>query len=108
MIDAVDAARAGVTMIEHLYGYAEAALPGTQDYPRDYDYDNENHRFREAGRVWVEAGKDQRTRTTVGRGRRFARRSGVTMLPTRVAYEANRDIVRAEGLPWHEGPRTSR
>jgi hypothetical protein len=24
------------------------------------------------------------------------------MLPTRVVYEANRDIVRAESLPWHE------
>jgi hypothetical protein len=27
---------------------------------------------------------------------------GVTMLPTRVVYEANRDILRAESLPWHE------
>ena len=27
---------------------------------------------------------------------------GVTMLPTRVVYEANRDILRATSLPWHE------
>jgi hypothetical protein len=27
---------------------------------------------------------------------------GVTMLPTRVVYEANRDILRAQSLPWHE------
>ena len=27
---------------------------------------------------------------------------GVTMLPTRVVYEANRDLLRAASLPWHE------
>ncbi len=27
---------------------------------------------------------------------------GVTMLPTRAVYEANRDILRAQSLPWHE------
>jgi len=103
MIDAVDAARAGVTMIEHLYGYAEAALPGTQDFPRDYDYDNENHRFRQAGRVWLQAGQDPRTRTKLlGEVVDALVASGVTMLPTRVTYEANRDIVRAQALPWHD------
>ena len=83
MIDAVDAARAGVTMIEHLYGYAEAALPGTQDFPRDYDYDNENHRFRQAGRVWLQAGQDPRTRAKLlGEVVDALVASGVTMLPT--------------------------
>jgi imidazolonepropionase-like amidohydrolase len=28
--------------------------------------------------------------------------SGVVMQPNRSTYEANRDIVRAQGLPWHE------
>jgi Amidohydrolase family len=102
-INAVDAARAGVTMIEHLYGYAEAALSRTQEFPRDYDYDNENHRFRQAGRVWVEAGQHPQTRAKLlGEVVDALVASGVTMLPTRVTYEANRDVVRAQALPWHD------
>ena len=49
-MNAVDAARLGVTFIEHHYGYAESALPrSTQNYPRNYNFNDENHRFREAG-----------------------------------------------------------
>jgi hypothetical protein len=99
VVNAVDAARLGVTMIEHHYGYAEASLDRrTQFFPRNYDYNNENHRFREAGRVWEEA---NRTRL-LGDVAQALVDAGVTMLPTRVVYEANRDIVRAESLPWHE------
>ncbi|HSL23168.1 MAG TPA: amidohydrolase family protein [Vicinamibacterales bacterium] len=99
VVNAADAARLGVTMIEHHYGYAESSLPRrTQDYPRDYNFDNENHRFREAGRVWLEADR-QKLLTDVAQA---LVDSGVTMLPTRVVYEANRDILRAESLPWHE------
>ncbi len=102
VVNAVDAARLGVTMIEHHYGYAESSLPrSTQDYPRDYNFDNENHRFREAGRVWVEAKQSSRD-VLLGPVADSLVKYGVTMLPTRVVYEANRDIVRAESLPWHE------
>jgi hypothetical protein len=104
VVNALTAARLGVTMIEHHYGYAESSLDRTtQDFPRDYSFDNENHRFREAGSVWVEAGTNPETRarllTEVADS---MARYGVTMLPTRVVYEANRDITRAISLPWHE------
>ena len=96
---AVRAACAGVTMIEHHYGYAESALDThTQDFPRDYDYGNENDRFREAGRVWTYTNK-ARLLTEVADS---LVRCGVTMLPTRVVYEANRDLLRATSLPWTE------
>jgi imidazolonepropionase-like amidohydrolase len=99
VVNAVDAANRGVTMIEHHYGYAEASLDRrTQAFPRDYDFNNENHRFREAGRVWEEANRER----LLGEVAQDLVDSGVTMLPTRVVYEANRDIVRAESLPWHE------
>lgn len=99
MVRAIDAARLGVTMIEHHYGYAESALDRTvQDFARDYNYDNENHRFRFAGKVWTETNR-QKLLTEVADS---LVRYGVTMLPTRVVYEANRDILRAESLPWHE------
>ena len=102
VVNAVDAARLGVTMIEHHYGYAESSLPrSTQQFPRDYNFDNENHRFREAGRVWVEA-KETSKDILLSQVADSLVKYGVTMLPTRVVYEANRDILRAESLPWHE------
>ena len=99
IVNAVDAARLGVTMIEHHYAYAEASLDRTtQDFARDYNFNDESHRFRHAGKVWVDANRD-RLLTEVAD---TLVKSGVTMLPTRVVYEANRDILRAESLPWHE------
>jgi hypothetical protein len=99
VVNAATAARLGVTMIEHHYGYAEASLDRTtQSFPRNYDFNNENHRFREAGRVWEEANRER----LLGEVAQELADSGVSMLPTRVVYEANRDIVRAESLPWHE------
>jgi hypothetical protein len=96
---AVKAACAGVTMIEHHYGYAESSLDGsTQDFPRNYEYGNENDRFREAGRVWTYANRERLLGAVVD----SLVRCGVTMLPTRVVYEANRDLIRATSLPWTE------
>ena len=47
-INALTAARLGVTMIVHHYGYAESALNRrVQNYPVDYNYLDENKRFRE-------------------------------------------------------------
>lgn len=94
---AVRAACAGVTMIEHHYGYAESALDNkTQDFPRNYNYGNENDRFREAGRVWTYTNKEKLLTEVAD----SLVKCGVTMLPTRVVYEANRDILRATSLPW--------
>lgn len=96
---AVDAARLGVTMIEHHYAYAEASLDRqVQDFPRDYNYDDENARFRHAGKVWTEANRER----LLGEVADSLYEYGVHMLPTRVVYEANRDILRASSLPWHE------
>lgn len=96
---AVDAARLGVTMIEHHYAYAEASLDrSVQDFSPTYNFNDENARFGQAGKVWTEANK-QRLLTEVADS---LVAYGVTMLPTRVVYEANRDILRASSLPWHE------
>lgn len=99
VVHAVDAARLGVTMIEHHYGYAEASLDRTvQDFGREYNFDNENHRFRYAGKVWTEANVDRLLSDVADSLVAY----GATMLPTRVVYEANRDVERAQSLPWHE------
>lgn len=102
VVDAVDAACEGATMIEHHYGYAESALDRTtQNFDRNYSFNDENARFRHAGTVWMEAGATARARLLEEVAQKLVD-CGVTMLPTRVVYEANRDIVRAQSLPWHE------
>ena len=55
---AIDAARLGVTMIEHHYAYAESALDrNVQNFKPTYNYNDENERFRQAGVVWSETNK---------------------------------------------------
>lgn len=99
MVNAVEAARMGVTMILHHYGYAESALErGVQDFPADYQFSDELERFRQAGEVWAEAPKDRLLDMVAD----SLAAHDVAMLPTRVVYEANRDILRARSLPWHE------
>ena len=96
---AIDAARLGVTMIEHHYAYAESALDrNVQDFIPTYNYNDENERFRQAGKVWSQTNKERLLTETVDSLVYY----GVTMLPTRVVYEANRDILRAQNLPWHK------
>jgi hypothetical protein len=103
-VNAMSAAQLGVSMIVHHYGYAESALDRrVQNYPSDYNYWDENIRFREAGQVWIEAGENPVTRQRLlGDLVDTLVAYGVTMQPNRATYEANRDIMRAHGLPWHE------
>jgi hypothetical protein len=99
VVNAARAACLGATMIEHHYGYAESALDRrTQNFTRTYNYDNENERFRAAGSVWLEADRAR----LLGQVADSMVKCGVTMLPTRVVYEANRDFLRASSLPWLE------
>lgn len=99
-VDAVRAAELGVTMIEHHYGYAEAALGGgaLPDLPPDYNYNDEAHRFRQAGAVWAAADPGALLGDVVDR----LVASGVALIPTMSTYEVNRDLNRAMGLPWHD------
>ena len=93
--DAWDDAAFGVTTVEHWYGVPDAALLGSQNFPPWYNYNNENHRFRFAGRLWREADPEKLQkvlRTMVDKG--------VGWCPTFVIYEANRDLLRAQNQPW--------
>ena len=57
--NALQSARMGLTTMEHWYGLPEAMFEDktVQDYPVDYNYQNEEHRFGEAGRLWKQAAK---------------------------------------------------
>ena len=99
VVNALRAAEAGVTMIEHHYGYAEASLgDGLQPFPPGFNYMDEAQRFKEAGAIWQIADDEMLYGEVVDR----LVASGVSMAPTMSAYEANRDINRAMGLPWHD------
>ncbi|MBI3081796.1 MAG: amidohydrolase family protein [Gemmatimonadetes bacterium] len=90
VVQALDAARLGVTMIEHHYGYAEASLDRkVQDFGREYNYNNENDRFRYAGKVWTEANEQR----LLGEVADSLVRYGVTMPYWYRAFELWGDLI---------------
>src|SRR5919199_2474594 len=94
-LDAIGAARLGVRSIEHWYGIPDAAIPGPQNFPDSYNYDNELDRFRWAGDLWRQADS---ARLSAVLDTMLAH--GVTWDPTFAIYEANRDLSRARTQPW--------
>ncbi len=93
--DAWEDAEFGVTSVEHWYGVPDAALHGSQNFPPDYNYSNENERFRYAGRLWREAEPAVLDRVLASMVE-----NDVSWCPTFVIYEANRDLLRAQNQPW--------
>ncbi|MFA9453087.1 MAG: amidohydrolase family protein [Candidatus Aminicenantaceae bacterium] len=93
--DARHDAAYGVTSIEHWYGVPDAALRGSQNFPYDYNYNDESDRFRYAGRLWREADpkKLQKVLSDMVANK-------VSWCPTFVIYESNRDLQRAKNQPW--------
>lgn len=95
-------ARAGLTSMEHWYGLPEALFEDrtVQDYPLNYNYQNEQDRFGEAGKLWKQAAPPYSDHW-----------NGVmeelleldfTIDPTFNIYEASRDLMRARRAEWHE------
>ena len=84
--------------IEHTYGIPQAALPGTQNFPPDYNYSNELDRFRNSGYIWTEADMyPERVRKVFD----TLLENGTVWDPTMVVYEGHRDYERVKSLPWH-------
>ena len=86
----------GVTSIEHFYGIGDAALDGIQNFPPDMNYSNEFHRFARAGELYAQANPDK-LRAIV----ELMASKGVAWSPTLSIYEASRDAIRAQNLPWY-------
>ena len=55
----LNSAKAGLTTMEHWYGLPEALFydKTVQNYPPNYNYQNEQHRFEEAGKLWEQSAK---------------------------------------------------
>ncbi len=95
-------ARAGLTTMEHWYGLPEALFENqtVQQYPLNYNYANEQHRFEEAGKLWKQSAKPGSEHWNKVMNELLA--LDFTLDPTLNIYEANRDLMRARRAEWHE------
>ena len=98
----VQSAEAGLTTMEHWYGLPEALFDDKtiQDYPLDYNYYNEQDRFKEAGRLWKQAAEPYSPKWNQVMDTLLA--MDFTIDPTFNIYEASRDLHRARRLEWHD------
>ncbi|GIW53302.1 MAG: hypothetical protein KatS3mg081_2657 [Gemmatimonadales bacterium] len=103
-MNAVEVAAAGVTTIEHHYGYAEATFTDrtVQALAADYNYGDELQRFRATGRVWDEANMTRLYGDVLDTLVALSRNGRFTMVPTFSVYEDQTDLSRAKTLPWLE------
>ncbi|MBI4418912.1 MAG: amidohydrolase family protein [Ignavibacteriales bacterium] len=95
-------ARAGLTTMEHWYGLPEALFTDrtVQDYPVEYNYSDEQHRFAEAGRLWKQAAPPGSQRWNAVMDELLA--LDLTINPTFAIYEASRDLMREYRAEWHD------
>ena len=100
--NALHSARAGLTTLEHWYGLPEALFEDrtVQNYPLDYNYQNEQHRFGEAGKLWKQAAQPYSDHWNNVMNEMID--LDFTMVPTFNIYEASRDLHRARRAEWHE------
>ncbi|MBV9538946.1 MAG: amidohydrolase family protein [Acidisphaera sp.] len=100
-MNALTSARWGLSSAEHYYGLPEALFDDrvVQDYPTDYNYNDEYFRFAFAGQTFAQAaepGSAKWNATLDAFGE-----TGFTFVPTFTIYDANRDLMRARQADWH-------
>ncbi|HMP98256.1 MAG TPA: amidohydrolase family protein, partial [Cyclobacteriaceae bacterium] len=71
-----------------------------QDYPLDYNYQNEQHRFENAGKLWKQAAAPYSDHWNKVMNELLE--LDFTLDPTFNIYEASRDLHRARRAEWHE------
>jgi imidazolonepropionase-like amidohydrolase len=99
---ALDAAEAGLDMMTHYYGLFESMLTdySIQDWPLDYNYGNEQHRFGQVGRLWNQSAERGSDEWNALIDRFLELDFGLD--PTMTIYEASRDVMRAREAEWHD------
>ncbi|MAV73995.1 MAG: amidohydrolase [Cellvibrionales bacterium TMED21] len=101
-MNVLDSARLGLDSMEHWYGLPEAMFTDRtiQDYPADYNYADEQWRFSEAGRLWLQTAlpDSEVWRNTITELVEL----DFTLVPTLTIYEANRDVMRSRLAEWHD------
>ncbi|HUP44986.1 MAG TPA: amidohydrolase, partial [Thermoanaerobaculia bacterium] len=98
----LQAARMGLRGMEHWYGLPEALFVGRtiQNFPPHYNYNDEQHRFGEAGRLWKQAAApgSEKWNAVIDELAGL----GFSIDPTLTIYEASRDLMRAMRAEWHD------
>jgi dihydroorotase-like cyclic amidohydrolase len=100
--DALTSARLGLTSLTHWYGLPESMFENKviQDYPLDYNYNNEQHRFEEAGRLWKQAAEPYSDKWNAVMNEMIE--LDFTLNPTMTIYEASRDLMAQRRAEWHD------
>lgn len=100
--NALQTAGMGLRGMTHWYGLPEALFTDRviQDYPLDYNYSNEQHRFAEAGRLWKQAAEPGSDHWNSVMQQLLDH--GYEINPTFTIYEASRDLMRGRRAEWHE------
>ena len=101
-VNVLTTARWGLTSMEHWYGLPEALFDDrtVQDYPAAYNYNNEQDRFGQAGRLWKQAAGRGSDKYEAVMKELLA--LDFTIDPTFNIYSASRDLMRARRAEWHE------
>jgi len=89
----------GVNCIEHFYGIADSALDGIQDFPPEMNLAQEIHRFGRAGELYTQKNLNPEKLSDL-LDDMVAKH--VAWSPTLSTYEATRDLIKAENLPWYK------
>ena len=99
---ALDAAEAGLDMMTHYYGLFESLLKdlSIQDWPLDYNYNNEQDRFGSVARLWDQIHEPGSNEWNALIDRLLELDFGID--PTMTIYEASRDVMRARNADWHD------
>lgn len=98
----LDSARMGLDSMEHWYGLPEALFTEQviQNYPPHYNYNNEQDRFSEAGKLWQQAAAPGSDKWNAVRDELIT--LDFTINPTLTIYEASRDLMRERRAVWHD------
>jgi imidazolonepropionase len=101
-MNALTTAKWGLTSAEHYYGLPEALFEDRviQNFPLDYDYNDEYFRFSVSGQMFAQGAKPGSAKWNEVLDSFLA--LGFTFVPTFTIYDANRDLMRARQADWHK------
>lgn len=92
----------GLRGMTHWYGLPEALFTNQtiQNYPLDYNYGDEQHRFEAAGKLWGQAAEPGSDKWNRVMNRLIELNFDIN--PTFTIYEASRDLMSVRRSEWHE------
>ncbi len=100
-MNAIDAARLGLTSMTHFYGLFESMYENhdVQPWPVDINYGDEQHRFGQVARQWnLVKPNGEKWNALLDEFSDL----DFYINPTMTIYSAGRDVMRARNADWHE------